>query len=213
MDNGGMIGRRNVPGVDGYSGVWSLREMADARRSGLTFPAGIDSFASDSTAQYTQSADVNATWSVSGGDLIATGGTHALFIRNGASYTDAAVEADIYHAHDSGLVLRFINNSNYYMLILSDDSGAAPTGNIRIFRRSAGTITQIGPSSDIVWPRSEPRQIRFQAVGTVLSAYVGGVKVISATDSTHAGPGGVGMRNSTSGQQSKFQEFRWGPLP
>lgn len=34
MSNGGMIGRRNVPGVDGFSGVWSLSEIANAERAG-----------------------------------------------------------------------------------------------------------------------------------------------------------------------------------
>lgn len=33
--NGGVIGRRNVPGVDSWRGVWSLQEIADARRAGL----------------------------------------------------------------------------------------------------------------------------------------------------------------------------------
>ena len=37
MANGGRLGARNVPGVDGYSGVWSLREVADARRKGLWY--------------------------------------------------------------------------------------------------------------------------------------------------------------------------------
>jgi len=36
--NGGMIGRRNVPGVDGVSGVWSMREIADATRKGIWPP-------------------------------------------------------------------------------------------------------------------------------------------------------------------------------
>lgn len=35
MSNGGVLGRRNVPGVDGFSGVWSLREIANARRKGV----------------------------------------------------------------------------------------------------------------------------------------------------------------------------------
>lgn len=30
--NGGMIGSRNVPGIDGTSGIWSMQEMADLRR-------------------------------------------------------------------------------------------------------------------------------------------------------------------------------------
>jgi len=33
VSNGGVLGRRNVPGVDGVSGVWSLREIANARRA------------------------------------------------------------------------------------------------------------------------------------------------------------------------------------
>lgn len=37
MSNGGVLGRRNVPGVDGRSGVWSLREHANARRKGVSF--------------------------------------------------------------------------------------------------------------------------------------------------------------------------------
>ena len=37
MSNGGVLGRRNVPGVDGLSGVWSLREHANARRKGVSF--------------------------------------------------------------------------------------------------------------------------------------------------------------------------------
>ena len=33
--NGGVIGRRNVPGVDSSRGVWSLQEIADAEREGV----------------------------------------------------------------------------------------------------------------------------------------------------------------------------------
>lgn len=33
--NGGVIGRRNVPGVDGTGGVWTMQEIANARRLGL----------------------------------------------------------------------------------------------------------------------------------------------------------------------------------
>lgn len=35
MSNGGRIGQRNVPWVDGFVGVWSLREVADAARKGV----------------------------------------------------------------------------------------------------------------------------------------------------------------------------------
>ena len=38
MANGGRIGSRNVPGIDGSSGVWSMQELADAQRLGLWPP-------------------------------------------------------------------------------------------------------------------------------------------------------------------------------
>ena len=209
MANGGMIGRRNVPGVDGYSGVFSLREIADARRAGV-WPHGIDPFDNDSTAQYTQSSDSAATWAISGGELVATGGTQSVFIRNGTSYTDVAIEADVNHAHDGGLVLRFVDNSNYYLLALSDDSGAQPTLNLRFFKRVAGTFTAITAGTNTTWARGTSKTVRFSIAGTTLKAFLDGVETVSATDSAHAGPGGVGMRNNTAAQSSKFQAFRWG---
>lgn len=39
MANGGRIGGRNVPGVDGYSGIWTPNEIADAARKGV-WPQG-----------------------------------------------------------------------------------------------------------------------------------------------------------------------------
>ena len=205
--NGGMIGRRNVPGVDSISGAWSMREIADAVRAGAWPP--YDLFDTNSTAKYTQVADAAGTWAVSGGELVATGGNQALFIRNAVSFEDGWVEADINHAYDGGLVLRFIDNSNYYLAVLVDDSGPAPTQNIRIFKRVGGAYTQLGSGIDITWTRGTSKTIRFKASGTALTAFVDGVSVLSVTDSAIAGPGGIGLRNQIGGQQSKFQAFRW----
>ncbi len=36
--NGGTIGKRNVPGIDGSSGAWAMQEIADAARSGMWPP-------------------------------------------------------------------------------------------------------------------------------------------------------------------------------
>ena len=209
MANGGRLGARNVPGVDGFSGVWSLREIADALREGVNFPSQ-DTFDTDTTAQYTQYSDAAATWAISGGELVATGGTQSVFIRNGTSYTDVAIEADINTADNGGLVLRFIDNSNYYLLVLVDDSGIAPSKNLEIYKRAGGTFASLA-FADISWPRGTGKKVRFQASGTTLTAFVDGQQVASATDSAHAGPGGVGMRNNTAGGNvAKFQAFRWG---
>ena len=202
---------RTETGLTGASYTWS-NEEAD---SGLTVPGSPgftyneDTFDTDSTSQYTQVADANATWAIASGELTATGGTQAKFIRNGTSYTDVVIEADINTAGDGGLVLRFVNSSNYYLLVLCDDSGTAPSQNIRIFKRVGGAYTQLA-QADISWARGTSKTIRFRAAGTALTAFVDGQQVASATDSAHAGPGGVGLRNHAGGGNvSKFQAFRW----
>lgn len=210
MSNGGMIGRRNVPGVDGTSGVWSMREIADAVRAGV-WPktTGRDLFDTDSTASYTQYADASGAWAVSGGELVATGGTQSVFIRNGVSFQDGYVEADMNHAHDGGLVLRFQSNTSYYLLALSDDSGANPTNNFRGFVRSGATFTDISLLGNITWTRGTSKKIRFSISGTTLSVSVDGTQVASTTHSGITAAGGCGMRNNIAAQQSKYQSFSW----
>lgn len=166
-----------------------------------------DTFDVDSTSQYTQFADVSGTWSIASGELTATGGTQSVFIRNGTSYSDVKIEADVNQTHDGGLVLRFVNNSNYYLATVSDDSGVEPTQNVRIFKMVSGSFTQLG-QADITWTRGTSKTVRFEAAGTSLKAFVDGAQVISVTDAAHAGPGGVGMRNNAS-TATKFQAFRW----
>ncbi len=201
---------RTEAGLTGITYTWSAEETD----SGLTVPGGgvtynEDTFDSDSAAQYTQYADTAGTWAISAGELVATGGQQAVFVRNGTSYADVVIEADINHAYFGGLVLRFINNSNYYLLALNDDSGQDPAKNIRLFKRAAGTFTELR-NANITWVRGTSKVIRFRVSGTTLDAYVDGTLVFSATDSAHAGPGGVGVRNSFgASNQSKYQAFRW----
>lgn len=208
--NGGYIGYDATPTGDGKApGIWGMRDVYLARRR-ETWPHIVeDTFDTDSTAQYTQSSDGAATWAISGGELVATGGTQSVFIRNGTSYADVVIECDINHAYDGGLVLRFVNNSNYYLLVLADDSSANPSQNLRIFSRVAGSFTLLG-EADVTWARGTSKKIRFRAVGTALSASVEGTQVLSVVDSAIAGPGGVGVRNNSAGQQAKYQALRWG---
>jgi len=210
MTNGGWVGKRNVLGVDGYSGVYSMREVADAVREGVIF-FNEDTFNSDSTAQYTQFSDAPGTWAIAGGELVATGGTQSVFIRNGTSFTNVVIESDANHIHDGGLILRFIDNSNYYLLRLGDDSGPNAAQNVTLFKRVSGTFTSMG-TVNIAWARGSSKKIRLSAVGTTLAAAVDGTVLISITDSALAGPGGVGMRNNLAGQQSKYQAFRWAEM-
>ena len=195
---------RTVTGITGNSYTWST-EVADSGLGTLE-----DTFAVDSTASYTQYADTAGTWAVSGGELVATGGSQALFIRNAMSYSNIVVEADVNWAHDGGLVLRFIDVNNYYLLVLTDDSGSAPLSNLAIYKRVSGTFTVLGSGTNITWPRGTSITAKFEANGSTLRSYVNGSLITTVTDSSIAGPGGVGVRNNVSSQQSKYQALRWG---
>jgi hypothetical protein len=63
VSNGGVLGRRNVPGVDGFSGVWSLREIANARRAGVWDRYVIEVFA-DTPVSYWKLDETGGTTAV-----------------------------------------------------------------------------------------------------------------------------------------------------
>lgn len=203
MSNGGRIGQRNVPGVDGSSGVWSMRESAAAVRAGVWPP--YDLFDTNSISRYM--ALNGSVWTISGGELVGTNGSHALLLRRDLSFNDGWVEADTNYAHDGGLVLRVVDAINYYLLTLSDDSGDMPSQNLRMFKAVAGGFTQIG-TFDMTWARGTSKTVRFSVFGTTLSAYVDGSQVISVTDTQFANAGWFGTRNNGTGQ-SKYQALRW----
>lgn len=205
--NGGMIGRRNVPGIDGYSGVYSMREIADAVRRG-SWVSSPHLYNDDILGQYAKYPDSSSFWDIQGGMLVTAGGAanHTLIL-NHVSVSDMAIECDCDYAQDGGLILRFVDSNNHYMLALRDDSGAAPTQNFRLLKKVAGSFTQLA-TSDFTWARGTPLNVRFSVSGTTIKAFADGVEKISVTDSSITGPGGIGFRADTS--RSQYLAFRWG---
>ena len=140
---------------------------------------------------------------------MATGGDNALFIRNGTSFTDTKVECDCNHSHNGGLVVRFQDISNFYQLRLSDDSGQNPTQNLALLKRVGGAFTLLA-SVNLSWTRGQSKTVRLEISGSTLKGFFDGALVLSATDSSIAAAGGVGVRNSSGGSnQTKYQAFRW----
>ena len=189
--------RRTVTGITGNSYTWST-ELLDMYG---------DTFDSDTSANYTTFGP--GTWSISGGELLGVGGNAENgFIRNGVSFADGYIEVDSNYAYDAGLILRFVDSLNYYILFLADDSGWNPTNNIRLYKFVAGVATQLTANINIAWTRGTTKTIRFEASGTTLKGFVDGSQVITATDSTFSAAGGAGIRSAGVGFESKFQTLR-----
>jgi len=173
-----------------------------------------DGFGSNTLDVYTVVTSGGNGWTIADGELIGTGpASQSLLLWNGISFTDGWVEAQSRRADDGGLVLRFLDNSNYYVLAFRDDGapGALGTKNLEIMRRSGGTFTTLF-TADVAWPRNTLHTVRFEAVGTRLIAYFDGTAKGEATDNataTVAGQFGLRHNGADATWISTFDLFRW----
>ncbi len=169
-------------------------------------PVWQDMFDTDQlAAQYTSGGDSPATWAVSGGVLTGTGGAQAILIKNNLIVQDCEIEVNSDQAGNSGVVARYQNNNNYYVLCLSDDSGDNPSLSLRLNKRVGGVYTQFA-TADITWPRGTSKRIKWRLCGSLQEVYVNETKYISATDTALTG-GGVGLRNNSATAAGRFLDF------
>jgi hypothetical protein len=173
-----------------------------------------DGFGSNTLDVYTVVSSGGNGWSIDGGELIGTGPvTHSLLLWNGIAFDDGWVEAESRRADDAGLVLRWVDNLNYYVLAFRDDGapGALGTKNLEIMKRTGGTFQSLW-SKDVTWPRNTMHKVRFEAAGGRLIAYFDGTAQGEVTDAVTAGiPGQFGLRHHGADATwvSTFDVFRW----
>ena len=175
-------------------------------------PSWNDDFTSDTLSQYTLTYDAGApTASISGGELSIN--TSAITEQAVLTYNDALIqngyiEALIASAADSGLVFRFQDNANYYLLAISDDSGLG-SPNLRIWKKVTGSWIALGSGVNMDWSRGSDRLIRLGATGSTIEVAIDEVSVFTWEDSSIPGFGKVGMRSSSGQPHDKFKAVRW----
>lgn len=174
-----------------------------------------DTFDTDTRSLYTMTQNSGTpTAAIAGGILTLTcpPSCQASFTRNGTSITDGWAEVVVSQARDSGILFRFQDQSNYYLLALSDDSGASPSANLTLYRRVAGTFTSMG-TYNAAWTRGITHTARLAVYGTNLKAYWDGAEVINATSNHITAAGKVGMRGHSppgvTNSDNQFHTFRW----
>jgi hypothetical protein len=173
-----------------------------------------DGFGSNTLDVYHVVADAGNGWSIANGELIGTGpATNSLLIWNGVAMINGWVEAESRRADDGGLVMKFVNDVNYYTLAFRDDGapGTLGTQNLAIIRRSNGVYQTLW-TKDVTWPRNTVHKVRFEAAGTRLIAYFDGVVQGEVNDpgtSTIAGEFGLRHNGADATWVSTFDLFRW----
>ncbi|HEX3033074.1 MAG TPA: Ig-like domain-containing protein [Bacillota bacterium] len=194
----GMVGLRNnnaAPATYDDLLAIDLNALSAETFTGQTLVN--DTFSDDSISGYTQSSDTPGTWQVSPGSgiLTGTGGQQSVLLRKDLSLRDVELTTNM-SAPCGGLVARFVDNNNHYLLGLSDDSYSNPNANFRLMTRINGTYTRLA-TANVNWPVGGMAQIRFVVKGSKLEAYFNGQRVINITDTTFSNPGPVGVRNDT----------------
>lgn len=172
-----------------------------------------DTFDTDTLSRYTQYSDSAGAWSIASGALTCVGGGHSVQTLNGLACSWAS--AKLTRADDAGIVLRFRDNNNYYVVAIADASSTSSLPNrISLYKRVAGAFTQIGSNVSISFTRGTEHELEYRIIGTHHIIKFDGVTVLTATDTAHAwnSSGGAGPRNSNyagdANATSIFTEFK-----
>jgi hypothetical protein len=180
-----------------------------------------DTFDANSLSKYASFSDGGANWVIQNGSLFGTGpANQSVLIRDGVSLTDGWVEAVSSTADDGGLVLRFKDAQNYYLLAFRDDAAPSPRGglNLAVYHHTGSAYDQMWVK-DVIWARGTAHTLRFEAAGGQLRVYFDGELQVELTTpglgindpAPYTGAGGVGVRNygADNSWLSGFDAFRW----
>ena len=181
--------------------TWSTIGAAGNTIPGLTLQpdATVDDFSADSHTSYTTTNGIGGstavwTWDTTNKRLRAVGGSKSVALYNGVSVTDVDMFADVYQARSGGLVWRWSDASNYYVLSVGDSAASSPN-TMTLNKIVAGTSTQLATGS-IVFPTGTHHYIRVTMLGTTITCYFDGVSILTATDGSLSS-GSCGVRNDT----------------
>jgi hypothetical protein len=178
---------------------------------------GEDSFDDPSLGRYTAHTIKGSFWSVRAGVLTARGpAIQSVLIRDDVRFADGYVEAASNRADDGGLVLRFVDENNYYLLTFRDDQAPWPRDrqNLAVYRRIGDEFREMW-NTDVDWRRGTVRTIRFQARAERLSVFVDGKLILAVYDrDPPLGAGRVGVRHygADASWVTRFHAFRWQEL-
>lgn len=192
----------------------AVAALAGCSPARVPAPYAEDLFSTNTLERYEAFSAQPATWRIRGGVLAGEGEVfHGALIRRDVAIGDGWVETTSVKSDDGGLIVRFQDNENYYMLGFRDDDAPPPRGerNLQLYRRSGEGFEDLS-LEDIDWPRGTRRTIRLAVEGATLRVYVDG-RLRHEWRDPHAPlpPGRIGVRHH--GEHGSwittFDSFRW----
>ena len=166
---------------------------------------------------YSHYSDGGYPWALASNSLQGNGfGLQSILIRKSVFIRDGWVETVIDSADDGGLVLRFSDNQNYYLLAIRDDRAPYPRNvdNLQLYRRAGegqGGFVSLW-RADVTWPRGVPHRVRFAASGDNLSVYFDERRIVSISDTQDLAGRGIGVRHYGNAARwiTRYRRLSWG---
>lgn len=181
------------------------------------FGAIIDGFDADTSWAYTgttATGTITPTFNTASSRLeliTSTAAAYGTYTYNDFVATDVAIEAVCSQSLGGGMVARYIDANNFYLLFIVDDTSSA-TNNLQIYKFVAGVITQLGSTVNLTFTRGTQYTFRFEIVGSQLSAYQDGVLKLTVNDTALSAAGKVGLYTNSTATASYFHSFTIDPV-
>lgn len=172
----------------------------------------IDSFDTNSSASYTstfRTGGAAATWTydTANSRIVATGGTNGLYVYNAISHADIAMVADMDRSDAGGLVWDYIDQSDFYYLVVADASASVGTPNqLTLNKISSNTLTQLATAA-ITFTRGTYHRIQVSISKGVIAVLFDGISAISYTDGSPLAAGLMGLYNNGGATGSRYYEL------
>lgn len=172
----------------------------------------IDGFSVDSHMNYSATNQTGGTaptvtYDTAHSRITLTGGTNGLYLYNGIARADIDELTIIDTADAGGLVWRFVDSSNYYVLVVSDHLASIGTPQrATLYSVKAGAQTQLAQAT-ITFVRSTFHVFRVLMLGGAITATMDGAALFSYTDSTPLGIGNVGLYNNGGATGSRYYQL------
>lgn len=162
----------------------------------------VDSFATNTSANYTQSNFSGTTgtwtWDTANSRLVGSGGANGTLVNSTAlTAADNQVMADFDQADGSGIIANYQSASALYFVQIWDASGTGTQNSVKLFKRSGGVNTQLGSTAAIAFPRGNYRRFILDIQAGALTVSMDGIQIISASDGSPLAAGKAGLLLNT----------------
>src|SRR6266849_5353319 len=168
-----------------------------------------DGFSADTSALYTSTFRTGGSvatvfYDLANSRLILTGGSMAIYYLNSIARADIDELVIMDQSDAGGLVLRFQDQSNFYRLVVADDSSNVGTASRLTLYKVLANVDTLLAQATISFPRGTFHAVRVSMLGGVITAWFDGTVALAYTDPSPFGAGNIGLRTDGGAVGSRY---------